>query len=157
MYVCLPNLYVCSPSLYVCVYASVRMSGKNHAPEDEVRFRTKNVQYLSFNSTFGDSWEGGIADDPDIQNPSACEAFSKLVCHCGFFQTPSACEAKPLCLWGFFKTPLPVRLFQNPTQACMYGCQARMYVCRACLYVWGKSCSRGRGQIPYENVQYFTF
>ena len=46
MYVCLPSLYVCLPSWYVCVYASVLMSGKNNAPEDEVRFLTKNVQYL---------------------------------------------------------------------------------------------------------------
>ena len=41
MYVCLPSLYVCLPSWYVCVYASVRMSEKNNAPEDEVRFLGK--------------------------------------------------------------------------------------------------------------------
>ena len=67
---------------------------------------------------------GGNVDDPDIRNPSACAVFSKPFCLWGFFKTPlpvrlcqnpSACEAfpKPLCLWGFFKIPLPVGPFKT--------------------------------------------
>ena len=157
MYVCLPSLYVCSPSLYVCVYASVRMSGKNQSPEDEVRFPTKNVQYLSFNSTFGDSWEGALRmiriskTPPPVrlsQDSSAIAAFFKPPLPVRL--NPSACEAfsKPLCLSDFFKTP-PKHVCMDTKHVCMFA--ERVYI------FWGKSCSRGRGQIPYENVQYLIF
>ena len=111
---------------------------QNQLVSEGVKFLIKTYQNLMFNSFFWRFVRGDTVGDLDIQNSSACDAFSKPLCLWGFSKTPlpvrlfqntSACQAfsKPLCLSGFFKTTLP---------ACMYVCQACMAVCQACMYVW---------------------
>ena len=50
-YVCMYAKHVCMDAKHVCMFAErVCMFGETRAPEDDVRFLTKQMQYLMFNS-----------------------------------------------------------------------------------------------------------
>ena len=131
------------------VYASVRMSGKNHAPQDEVRFPTKNVQYLSFNSTFGDSWEGALRMIRTSKTPLPVRLSQNSSAIAAFFRpplpvrlNPSACEAfsRRLCLTDFFKTA--------PKHVCMDAKHVCMFAERVCMF--------GENRAPEDEVRFLT-
>ena len=81
---------------------------------------------------FLDSW--GCCGWSGFPKPFRMWGFFKTPLPVRLFQNPSTCEAfsKHLCLCGVFKTYLPVRLFQNPS-ACKAFCKTHLPVRRAAL------------------------
>ena len=122
MYVCRAGMYVCQAGMYVCQACMyVCQAGMYVCMPVYVclgKIMPKRTRFDSLRKTFSIcSWIHSFGDS--WRWVLQMMRISKTPVPVRLIQNPSACGAfsKPLCLWGFFRTSLPVRLFQN-SSAC---------------------------------------
>ena len=113
MYVCQACMYVCQAGMYVCMPVYVCL-GTIMPKRTRFHSLRKTFSMCSLSNVWGIR-EGEYCRWGGYPKPLCLWGLFKAPLPVGLFQNPSACEAfwEPLCQSGFFKIPLPVMLFSK--------------------------------------------